>query len=214
MRDTRHADKPDKRRAAVFRIIEPPVSFAERTATEQVADSRGKIFLKGVLEDRTGKTCHALHGFERDVAGKAVTNDNVDFTVENIPAFNVADVVQRCRRKFLARAPGQIITLAVLLAVAQHANPWTRDAENALGIDGAHESELYQMARFTVDIRTGIDNHRAFGHARYDNENRRTSNLRERAHHEHTERHHRSRIPGADYGVGFAMLHQLERDAH
>src|SRR6516164_8537404 len=70
------------------------------------------------------------------------------------------------------------------------------------------------MARFTVDIRTSIDNHRAFGQAWHHNENRRTSNLWESAYHEHTERHHRARIAGADDSVSLAILHEIERNSH
>src|SRR5262245_36005178 len=119
------------------------ISLLDGVAAHQIAHAACHIFLEGAPQDLPRETCHALHGLERNVAGEPVAHDDVDLAVKNIPAFDIADVVDRRSQKLLARGSGQIVALALLFAVAQHADAWIGHAENSFSVDRAHETELY-----------------------------------------------------------------------
>src|SRR6185436_4944956 len=98
----------------------------------------------------------ALHGLERDVTGKAVADDDIDFIVKDVPAFDIADEVDERGCELRARRPRQVIALAFLFTIAQNPDARLRYGQNPLGVNRSHETELNQVVRLAVDVRPGI----------------------------------------------------------
>ena len=86
---------PEQRRAAVLRIIQPPLESAKRILGKDVADLCRQRLLKFLAEHRDERFDQSFTEFQRDVAREPVTNDNVDFAFENVAAFDVADEIDR-----------------------------------------------------------------------------------------------------------------------
>ena len=77
MTDDAQAGHTHERRAAVFRIIDPPAKSAVCAPRQQVPDLAGERALQLLTEEIIDHFHETFAEFERDVAGKAVAHDHV-----------------------------------------------------------------------------------------------------------------------------------------
>src|SRR5262245_17869366 len=118
MSDNPDPIKAEQGSASILSIVETPIGFSERTTTHEISQSTGKILLKSFLQYVSRETRDTFHSLQGYIAGESIADDHIDLAIENIPSFDIANVVQRGRRKLLARRPGEIVSLSFFLAVA------------------------------------------------------------------------------------------------
>src|SRR5207302_1731532 len=110
------------------------------------------------LSEHGGKRFdQAFAQLERDVAGEAIADNDVDFTFENVPAFHVTDKVQRRQLEGLERLFGQLVSLCVLFADGQQTNARPANAEDGAGINITHDGELLEVVRLAVDVGANVE---------------------------------------------------------
>src|SRR5215831_15790381 len=206
--------KAEQGSTSILSIVETPISFSERTTTHEISQFTGKIFLKSFLQYVSRETRNTFHSLQGYIAGKPIADDHIDLAIENIPSFDIANVIQRGRYKLLARRPGEIVSLSFLLAVASDPDARTGNPLHFLSIDRAHKSKLNQMMRFAVYVSTGVDYYCPLRQTRHDDQNRGSSYLRQPAHDKHPRRHHGTGIPRAHHSLNFSAFHHLKGDPH
>src|SRR5206468_2084671 len=99
----------------------------------------------------------AFGALEKDVAGEAVDDDDVDFTRGHVLALDVADVVDRQAADQRDGFAERRVALALLFTVGQGGNRRTWSTKRQLGIQAAHQRELGQPFRFYVDVGTRVE---------------------------------------------------------
>src|SRR5262245_5049281 len=84
-----------KRRPAEFRIIEALFDAAEGLSRQDRPGLRQHRLSQLGLEQTHDRLDQTFAGFQNDVAGKAVANDNVDLAGEDVAPFYVPDEIDR-----------------------------------------------------------------------------------------------------------------------
>src|SRR3989338_3903265 len=103
---------------AIPRIIQTSISLAQRLPTQEITKATHEISSKGILQHVHNEARHSFHGFERNIAGKAIAHHHINLPTKDISALDITDIIQTGRRKLFARGPRQIIPLPFLFAVA------------------------------------------------------------------------------------------------
>src|SRR5208282_1106489 len=95
---------------------------AQPLAHQQVGEPAAKAAVEQLAQVSQDKGGEALHGLERDVAGKAVGDYHVDAAAIDVAAFDVTDVVDigRHRAQRGGGGAGQIAALGVFLPVGEN----------------------------------------------------------------------------------------------
>lgn len=147
--------------AAVFGVVEASFEVAEGLAGEEGADLGGDGGLEGLAEGVGDEAGEAFGGFEGNVADEAVADDDVSAAVEKVAAFNVAEEVAEMAAVEGAEEgegfAGKGVALAVFFADGEEAGAGVGDAEDALGVDLAHEGELDEVLGVGVDVGTDVE---------------------------------------------------------
>ena len=87
--------KPIKRRAAVVRVVETVVGAAYgRPGSTGTPTGSRRLLRNDALEHRGNELSETLHGLQRDVAGEAVTDHDLDPAVGDVPTLHVTHEVQ------------------------------------------------------------------------------------------------------------------------
>ena len=102
----------------------------------------------------------ALEGLQSDVAGEAVTDDDVDPAFEQRSAFDVADEPNATTCDRVVRLEGELIALLSLLTDREQPHGRLGHLEDVMGEERAHVGELRQMLGAGVRVRTRVDEHR------------------------------------------------------
>src|SRR5438270_11440551 len=133
--------------AVVTARIEP----GRRAAQHRSGDRTGEAVEPGRPELLThpirDQPRDPLHGLERDVAGEAVGDDDVDVAGEDVVAFHEAHVVEPAAREQGLGRLHQLVSLHVLLADVEKTDARVRHAVHVAGDDGSHGGELAQLLR-------------------------------------------------------------------
>src|SRR5579875_313260 len=88
-----HARYSQKRRSAIFGLIERPAHFRKLPTYEQVRDTPSDRVAKKRAHVCHGEFGESFHGLEGDVASKAVGYDNVRLKMVYIAPLDVTDVI-------------------------------------------------------------------------------------------------------------------------
>ncbi|HWB76842.1 MAG TPA: hypothetical protein VG755_17870 [Nannocystaceae bacterium] len=215
--DPRHAVDAEQRCGAVGVGVHDAAQACERGLEQQRAELAAQIGDHRLLEPRAD---HATGGFgdlERDVAGEAVGDHDVEVAVEDAFTLGVAGVDEvgaLAGREQLVRGAGEIGALAVLAAVAQQADLRALAAVLEAGIAGAHDRELHEVDRTTLDVRTDVEQRGEAVRVGQARDDRRAIDAFQSAILEEATRQHRARVARAHRRIGTAGAHELEAGRH
>ena len=91
MRDDADALQSEQGRTAIFGMVEPFLEISKCAAREQVSDLPGHCGLQRFFQIGANQIDHAFGNLQRDVANKAVGDNDVDIAVVKVAPFDVAD---------------------------------------------------------------------------------------------------------------------------
>src|SRR5215469_16022635 len=126
MRDDANAFHTQQRRAAIFGVVEALLKISERTAREQRSYLPRDRRLERFFQSCAYQIGHAFGNFQRHVAHKTVSYDNVNLSVVKITTFDVSHKVQRQALKQLEGFAGKIISLGLFFADGEQADARSR----------------------------------------------------------------------------------------
>ena len=129
MADDAETGDAHQRRAAVFRVVDPPAKPPERPARQQVADLARERALQLLAEQLLDHLDQAFTQLQRDVAGEAVADNHVGLPAENVPRLDVPDEVQPRALEQLMRLARQLVAFGFFLANRQQPDPRPLDAQ-------------------------------------------------------------------------------------
>ena len=163
MADDRDRAQPEQDRAAGRVGVEFLAQPAERRFQQQPA-GRGHRVLAGDVGDRPGQFLRrALHHLQRDVAGEAVGDDDVDLRRRQVAALDVAGEVDPRR---LGEDPVRLDdlrpSLARLLADREQADRRLVHVLHRGGEGGAEEGELDQVLGADLDVGADVEEEHRF----------------------------------------------------
>ena len=95
MADNGDAAHAQKRSPAIFGIIDALAKLVVGVMRQHVADLRGDGAFQRLFEQRGNVQRHSFADFQRDVADKAVADDNIHGARENFTPLDVADEIER-----------------------------------------------------------------------------------------------------------------------
>lgn len=107
------------------------------------------------LEDGVGE---GFGGFEEDIAGEAVGDDDVGGFVPEVMAFDIADEVEA--GGFAQEFAGFLdegVAFVLFGAVGHEANGGVGAAEDVAGVGGAHDGVLEEVEGLAIGIGAGVD---------------------------------------------------------
>lgn len=112
-------------------------------------------------EDGVGQ---GLGGFEQDIAGEAVCDDDVWGLVPEVVAFNIADEIEASGfAQELAGFFDQSIAFFLLGAVRHEADSGIGAIEHVACVSRAHDGVLQEVEGLAVGVGTGVDEHPVSG---------------------------------------------------
>ena len=112
------------------------------------------------------------------------------------------------------RLARELVALAVFLPVAQDAHAGVRNAQDLVRVDGAHVSELDELAGLAFRVGAAVQKDRPPGHRGGHGQDRRPVHPGQAPEHEHADGHHGAGVPGAHQRVPLAGLEPVEGDPH
>ena len=131
----------------------PPEGRASQEAAQR-GHGRGRDLLPDHVHQETG---HCFAGFEEDVAGKSIGDDNVGFAPIELFWLDIADVVQPGALKQMAGVFDQLVPLPRLLPVREQGDAWGADAQAGLGVHRTENRELGQVLGFAIGVGADVE---------------------------------------------------------
>ena len=135
----------------------------ERRAREQIADAGAQRTVHRSLEIFADLARRAFRGLERDIAGKAFGDDDVDLAAADIVAFDKTLIVEIGQVFFAQDAAGLahlFETLGLFDADIEKAHGRPRQAEQDPRGGGAHDGEIDQVFGIGADRGADIEHDR------------------------------------------------------
>jgi hypothetical protein len=159
VRDDANALDAQQRSAAVFGIIHALLEFVEGGARQQGADLARDGGFQRLAQHLVHHFHQAFADLQRHVADEAVADDDVGVAGINIAAFHVADEMNG--ERFEQRRGGARELVAFVLFFADGEQPHARPmgVKDDARVDVAHDGELRQHARRTIDVGAHVDHH-------------------------------------------------------
>ena len=216
VRDDRHAADAEQRRTAVFRRIEPLAHRGEIFPHQQIRQPRAPIAAEHSAQTAEQERRESFHRLERDVAGKAVRDDDVRLRAVDIAALDVPDVVHVGRHLLEHRGRGArvVVALRTFLAVGENPDARTRNVAHMAPVHAAHHGELHEVDRLHIDICARVDQQAESFAGRHQRRDRRPIDVVQIAEDHHRRRHHGARISGADECARVAALDEIESNVN
>ena len=144
--DDAEAVEAEERRAAVLGVVDAPAEAAERLARQQVADARAERRRQLVVQQALDRLDQPFADLQRDVAGEAVADDDVDVAGVDVAPLDVADEVDRRVLEQLVRLARQLVALALFLADRQQPDARRRAAEGDARVRRTHHARTARGA--------------------------------------------------------------------
>src|SRR5882757_84826 len=204
----------DHARPVVTIRIEPsrhPTQHGTRNETRQGRHQRRlELFPHAIPDEARG----ALHRLQSDIAGETVGDYNVHFAREDVIAFHESNVVEtRGLQERMGRLH-DLVSLDVLFANIEQADPGLLQPVDVTGDDGAHRRKLTQLLRCRLGVRTEIEHlcvpvrggNRGNDGGALDS----FDGLQDEVCH----RGERTGVAGADTSARFALFYQVDGNAH
>src|ERR1700722_8387686 len=189
----------------------------DRLAGEQEADAGHKILAHGFAHVLTELPCSALGGLERDVAGEAFCDKNVDCALAQIVAFNEPLIAHVGQVGFAQHAPRRLHLLHALDLLGpdiEETHGGRFDVEYNSRHRRAHDGEIDEMLRVAANGRADIEDDRLAAQCRPHRRDRRPLDRRHRVQAELGHRHQGAGVAGRDRAIGRARLHRFNRLPH
>jgi len=161
MADDGDAFESEQRRSAVLRVIETLLEICERVARKQEAELARDSGLQRFLENGADGLDETFADLERDVANKAVTDDDIGASVVEVAAFDVAEKIDRQSFDELEGITGKVIAFGLFLTDGQKTDARIGGGGKASAEDGAeinfsHDGELLEVVGLAIDVGANI----------------------------------------------------------
>ncbi len=189
----------------------------ERLAREQKADSRHKAIAHRVAYVLAELPGGALGGLERDVAGEAFGDENVDRAFAEVVAFDkavIAHVGQVGLAQHAGRRPHLFDALDLLDPDVEEADRRTVDIEHDARHRRAHHRQIDEMLRVAANGRADVEHDQFAAQGRPHRRDRGSLDRRHRMQAEFRHRHQCAGVAGRDRAIGRARLHRFDRLPH
>ena len=200
--------------AVVARRIHPAFERREHGHGHDAAKISEPVALEFIGEESAQHLGQAFGGLEGDIADETVAHHHIGSALEDVVAFDVAVKIEAARAQQFGRLLHHFIALDLFFADVEQSDAGAFLVLHGRYQHGAHDGELQQMLGRAVDVGAQVEHvDLAFHGGQYAGDGG-TVYPRQGLEHEARNRHQRAGIAGADAGVRFAALDQIDGDAH
>src|SRR5882724_131464 len=159
MTDHTNAADAQQRRAAVLRIINRLPQRLESSLRKHSPHLRKERTIDRLPQQPKNLKRQAFANLQRDVADKAVADDDIHAARKKIPAFHISHEVYRTLLQPCVNLARQFIALDLFFTDREQAHARTLAAKRRAVIDFAHHCKLHKMLRLRIHIRAHVQEH-------------------------------------------------------
>src|ERR1035437_737308 len=200
--------------AVVARRIHPAIERREHGHGHDAAKISEPVALEFIGEESAQHLGQAFGGLEGDISHETVAHHHIRSALEDVVAFDVAVKIEAARAQQFSRLLHDFIALDCFLADVEQSDAGAFLVLHGRYQHGTHDGELQQMLGRAVDVGGQVEHiDLAFHGWQYAGDGG-TVYPRQSLEHEARNSHQRTGIAGADAGVRFSVLDQIDGDAH